>query len=121
MRSHLEHYGELLAAARQGGYRFAFFDTDPQPGDLLLRHDVDLSLEAALALAELEAELGTPATYLLMTRSEFYNLAAPSGEAAIERLRRLTHRVGLQRRTWTPNTTRGSIRCSHGTTPTRTT
>jgi hypothetical protein len=91
----LKHYRELLAAARQGGYRFAFFDADPQPGDLLLRHDVDLSLEAALALAELEAELEATATYFLMTRSEFYNLAAPSGEAATERLRRLGHRVGL--------------------------
>ena len=46
-------------------------------------------------MAELEAELEAPATYLLMTRSEFYNLAAPSGTEAVERLRRLGHRVGL--------------------------
>ena len=65
------------------------------PGDLLLRHDVDLSLDAALAMAELEAELGVQATYFLMTRSELYNLAAPSGDAAIARLRRLGHRVAL--------------------------
>ncbi len=91
----LGHYRELIEAARAGGYRFAFFDASPRPGDLLLRHDVDLSLEAALAMAELEAELEAPATYLLMTRSEFYNLDAPSGEEAIERLRRLGHRVGL--------------------------
>ena len=91
----LAHYRELIDAAQAGGYRFAFFDATPEPGDLLLRHDVDLSLEAALALAELEAELEAPATYFLMTRSEFYNLASPSGEAAIERLRRLGHGVGL--------------------------
>lgn len=91
----LQHYRELIEAARAGGYRFAFFDRQPRPGDLLLRHDVDLSLEAALELAELEAELGVCATYFLMTRSEFYNLAAPSGEAAIARLRALGHRVGL--------------------------
>ena len=91
----LDHYRELLAAAREGGYRFTFFDQRPQPGDLLLRHDVDLSLEAALALAEIEAELGVPSTYFLMTRSEFYNLAAPSGEEALARLRALGHRVGL--------------------------
>jgi hypothetical protein len=89
------HYRELLEAARAGGYRFASFEATPRAGDLLLRHDVDLSLEAALAMAELEAELEAPATYFLMTRSEFYNLDAPSGADAIERLRRLGHRVGL--------------------------
>ena len=91
----LAHYRELIEAARTGGYTFSFFDNPPRTGDLLLRHDVDLSLEAALAMAELEAELAVPATYFLMTASEFYNLAAPSGREAIERLRRLGHRVGL--------------------------
>jgi hypothetical protein len=91
----LEHYRELLGAAREGGYHFAFFDRAPEPGDLLLRHDVDLSLDAALQVAELEAESGAAATYFLMTRSEFYNLASPSGERALERLRALGHRVGL--------------------------
>jgi hypothetical protein len=91
----LDHYRELVAAARAGGYRFAFFDRDPEPGDLLLRHDVDLSLEAAIGLAELEAELDARATYFLMTESVFYNLASPAGERALERLRALGHRVGL--------------------------
>jgi len=91
----MAHYKELLQAAQAGGYRFAFFDKEPQQGDLLLRHDVDLSLEAALAMAELEAEVGAAATYFLMTRSVFYNLASPAGERAIDRLRALGHRVGL--------------------------
>jgi hypothetical protein len=91
----LAHYRELLQAARTGGYRFAFFDRDPEPGDLLLRHDVDLSLEAAVELAELEAEEGASATYFLMTQSIFYNLASSPGERALERIRVLGHRVGL--------------------------
>ena len=91
----LEHYRELLEAATAGGYRFAFFDREPEAGDLLLRHDVDLSLEAAVELAELEASGGAAATYFLMTRSVFYNLASPVGERTIERLRELGHRVGL--------------------------
>jgi len=53
----LAHYRELIEAARSGGYGFAFFDRDPQARTLLLRHDVDLSLEAALRMAELEHEL----------------------------------------------------------------
>jgi len=91
----LGHYGEILRAARDGGYRFATFGEAPARGDLLLRHDVDLSLEAALEMAELEAEEGATATYLLMTRSVFYNLASREGEAALARLRELGHRVGL--------------------------
>ena len=91
----LDHYAELLDAAKTGGYRFAFFDREPAPGDLLLRHDVDLSLEAALRLAELETEAGAQATYFLMTQSVFYNLGSPEGERALARLRELGHRVGL--------------------------
>lgn len=91
----LGHYRELLDAARAGGYRFAHFDGLPGRGDLLLRHDVDLSLDAALRMAELEAEQDATATYFLMTESVFYNLASPEGVATIARLRELGHRVGL--------------------------
>lgn len=91
----LEHYGELLEAATSGGYRWAFFDAAPRDGDLFLRHDVDLALDAALRMAELEAEREAAATYFLMTESVFYNLASDEGARAIGRLRELGHRVGL--------------------------
>ena len=91
----LEHYGELLEAARAGGYRFAHFDGAPEEGTVLLRHDVDLSLDAALRMAELEAAAGARATYFLMTESVFYNLASEEGRHALARLRELGHRVGL--------------------------
>lgn len=91
----LEHYREILRAAGEGGYRFAFFGSPPSEGDLFLRHDVDLSLEAALDMAELETDEGVATTYLLMTRSVFYNLASHEGERAIARLRELGHQVGL--------------------------
>lgn len=91
----LDHYRELLEAGRAGGYRFAFFEGAPREGDLILRHDVDLSLEAAVRLAELEAEVGAQATYFLMTESVFYNLASEEGERARARLQELGHRIGL--------------------------
>jgi hypothetical protein len=91
----LGHYAELLDAVRAGGYRFSFFERKPCAGDLLLRHDVDISLHAALIMAELEAEAGVAATYFLMRQSDFYDLDTPPGEATIERLRRLGHRVGF--------------------------
>jgi hypothetical protein len=91
----LDHYREILRAARSAGYRFAHFDEPPGRGDVLLRHDVDLSLDAALEMAELEADEGVSATYFLMTESVFYNLASTDGVAATASLRELGHRVGL--------------------------
>ena len=89
----LDHYRDLLRAARAGGYRWAGFDRPPAGGDLILRHDVDLSLPAAVTVAEVEAAEGAWSTWFLMTRSVFYNLDSKEGAAAIDRLRALGHRV----------------------------
>jgi hypothetical protein len=91
----LTHYRDLLDAVREGGYRWARFDHEPQQGDVFLRHDVDLSLVAALKMAELEHEQGAAATYFLMTDSVFYNLSSRVGDHALARLRELGHAVGL--------------------------
>lgn len=90
----LAHYADLLAAAQAGGYTFAHFDGAPRSGTVILRHDVDLSLDAALRMAELEHDVGVSATYFLMTESVFYNLDSHEGVAALDRLRALGHRVG---------------------------
>jgi hypothetical protein len=91
----LDHYAELLDAAAAGGYRWAGFDHEPEAGDLFLRHDVDLSLPAALTMARLEHARGASATYFLMTESVFYNLSSSEGRAALDELRSLGHAVGL--------------------------
>ena len=91
----LGHYRELLEAAKAGGYRFAAFEHEPEPGDVFLRHDVDLSLDAAVQMAELEAEVGATATYFLMRQSVFYNLESSEGAAAFSRLLDLGHDVGV--------------------------
>jgi hypothetical protein len=90
----LAHYRELLAAARAGGYRFGRFEGEPDQGYVYLRHDVDLSLDAALRMAELEADAGVSATYFLMSESVFYNLASREGVAAVSRLLELGHDLG---------------------------
>ena len=89
----LAHYRDLLRAAQAGGYRWAGFDRPPGSGDLILRHDVDLSLPAAVAVGEVEAAEGAWSTWFLMTRSVFYNLASAEGESAVARLRELGHHV----------------------------
>jgi len=94
-RLDIAHYRELLQAAKRGGYDWASFDRHPRPGDLFLRHDVVLSLEAALETARVEHELGVRATYFLMTESAFYNLYSHVGHYAQRQLRQWGHAIGL--------------------------
>lgn len=84
----MTHYRELLGAAKAGGYQWVGFDHGPQAGDLFLRHDVDLSLDAAVEMGQLEHELGVTATYFIMAESVFYNLDSTAGIATLRELRR---------------------------------
>jgi hypothetical protein len=62
---------------------------------LHVRHDIDLSLERALAMADVEAELGVAATFLVMVDSPLYDLEEATSRDVLHRLRSLGHEVGL--------------------------
>jgi hypothetical protein len=86
--------------ARIGGrHRFVRFadliDGQPQGPFCLLRHDVDYTLYAALALAREEAARGIRATYFLLVNSAYYNLLSPSHAHVPAAIADLGHEVGL--------------------------
>lgn len=90
----LDAYRELVSAFLHRGYQAVDYATVPvaSPG-LILRHDVDMSLAAAVDVAQVEAELGVSATYFILLRSRLYN---PFAEVErIERLLSLGHSVEL--------------------------
>ncbi len=93
-------YARLSHLYRQAlnvGYRpILFGEEEEQAGPYILwRHDVDLELAAAVAVAELEAREGIRSTYFLMTRSWFYNLFSWEGVETVQRLGELGHTIGL--------------------------
>ena len=97
-------YAAILACARAAGYRLrcmrdAVADDagEPQRGapTMLLRHDVDFSLEHALAMAELELRLGTRSTYFVLLYNDYYNPLSPAGRKLVRDIARLGHEVGL--------------------------
>lgn len=62
---------------------------------ILMRHDIDFSIEHALEIAKIENKLGVCSTYFFMITCEFYNLfSAPSREMIIE-IQSLGHEIGL--------------------------
>jgi hypothetical protein len=76
--------------------RFADVQAVPEDAPIvILRHDVDYSIDAALALATEEAARGVGATYFLLLNGFYYNLFDPRYASAPSQLVALGHEVGL--------------------------
>ncbi|WP_287961020.1 hypothetical protein [Caldilinea sp.] len=91
------YYRALLEALIHYGYHFVSFgEVDVERNDqVVLRHDVDLSLEAACALAEIEAECDVHSVYHVLLTADVYNPASRRSQALLARIRALGHRIGL--------------------------
>jgi hypothetical protein len=61
----------------------------------IVRHDLDVSLDAGLRMARLEHDLGVRATYLLLLNSPFYEVQSPSSRAKVREFIALGHEVGV--------------------------
>ena len=61
----------------------------------MLRHDVDLSMEKAAELAELEKSLSVKSTYFVMLSSDGYNLFSKSSMDALLKIIDNGHEIGL--------------------------
>lgn len=90
------HYADILSAYRQRGFEFVFFTEQPRNERFIyLRHDVDRSLEKALAMAECERELGIKATYFVRLHSRYYNCFSFPGLKALRAIMACGHEIGL--------------------------
>lgn len=88
-------YRDFLERLWADDYEFLGFSEDSGDCSAFLRHDVDLSLEAALRMARLEAGLGISATYFVMLSSSLYNPFERTQRERIEEIESLGHDVGL--------------------------
>lgn len=89
-------YEQLLLFCQEKGYRFCGYgDWDDCSKIIILRHDVDYSLERVLPIAELEAKHGVQSTYFVLLRGQFYNVLSDRGLAIIAKLVAMGHHIGL--------------------------
>lgn len=89
-------YASLIGDLRGRGYETRdFADMHAEKRHLVVRHDIDFSLDAALAMAEQERALDLSSTYFVLLRTEFYNPLSADGLAALGRIAGLGHTVGL--------------------------
>jgi len=91
------HYRFVLQEFLSEGYRFRGY-SDLSPGEthqVILRHDVDISLEDALRIARIESGMGVTSVFHFLLTSEIYNPASRKGKEILEILRNFGHRIGI--------------------------
>jgi len=92
----LESYVKLLKYLSQI-YKIVPFSGIPREGTpyLILRHDIDISLPAALKMAQIERDLGVKSTYFVLFSSEFYNVLEADNVDILRQVLKLGHEIGL--------------------------
>jgi len=89
-----EGYRAALALA-QSYWTFAAFGSAPAEPHVLWRHDIDVSPNRALRLAQLENERGLKSTYFFLLHSDFYNCMESGSRDIIRQICAYGHDVGL--------------------------
>jgi len=87
------HYIETLTEIKKT-HNFTDF-RNSSSNDVILRHDVDSSLELALKIGKIENELSISSTFFILFHSELYNPFSPSSSKIISQILRLGHDIGL--------------------------
>ena len=92
----MTEYRLLLRLAKAGGYRFSAYTELPLDKRCILwRHDIDMSLNRAVRMAEVEAEERVRSTFFIYLHSEFYNIMEAGQLSLAKKLIELGGSIGL--------------------------
>lgn len=89
-------YCDMIELLRKNNYSVAGYHDDINTKRcVILRHDVDTSLDKAVEMAEVEAEIGVKSNYFILLTTDFYNAASLRGQQSVRHILELGHKVGL--------------------------
>ena len=85
------------AIVKQAASKYLFVTYGYEGSELhaIWRHDVDFSLNRALKLAQIEADLGVTSTFFILLRSEYYNPLEINASSVLKKILGLGHKIGL--------------------------
>ena len=90
-----ENYARLLNIAKEN-FDFILYPDFSKPGrNILWRHDVDYSIQRALALARIEHSLGIRSTYFIYTHCPIYNVLELDATKMVKEIAAMGHSLGL--------------------------
>jgi len=72
MKFTYEAYQELLTLLKENGYIYRnYHNYDQTDRSVILRHDIDMDIDRAVRMAQIEAEMGAASTYFVLVTSNF--------------------------------------------------
>lgn len=96
-----DHYRSIIEQITHSHKTLSFKDANQLGRKILeidkfviMRHDIEFSLEGALALAEIDHSLGVRSTFFLLCTSD-YNIFEESGARIVRKILELGHDIGL--------------------------
>lgn len=91
-----DDYKMLLNALKSGGYTPVGYDNwENCSRCVILRHDVDDSVEAAVRFAEIEQAMEVQSTYFILVSSRLYNVFSQKTKEGIKKIQSCGHEIGL--------------------------
>ncbi len=92
-----KHYEKICNIVAKSQYDVSFFNnySSDYKNILILRHDVDLSLEQSIKIAKIENDYNIKSTFFLWLRSPFYNIFEKKYSDIIYEIISLGHQIGL--------------------------
>lgn len=92
----IKHYEEICNIIVKSQYKICFFNNCSSNLNLLiLRHDVDQSLEQSIKIAKIENKYNIKSTFFIWLRSPFYNIFEKKYSDIIYEIINLGHQIGL--------------------------
>lgn len=92
----LKEYKALLIKIIEKNYDFTTYEkVSPSSRHVILRHDIDNSLEYALEVAKIEAELNIKSYFFVLLNTNFYNAFSFKNKQLLEQIISYGHYIGL--------------------------
>ena len=90
-----EEYGKIITLIKESGKQATFRDALTMDSYIIMRHDVEFSVERAYELACFETENKFRSIYFFQVSNNAYNLLAKRNIDMLEEIRHMGHEVGL--------------------------
>lgn len=91
-----DEYREIIDLLHEHQYTIKKYSIEHFAGkEVILRHDIDMSIDKALEFAYFEHSLGVQSTYFVLLTSPLYNVFRKENTAKLKEIFNLGHSIGL--------------------------